>query len=516
MTKEGIKSCLGYALACGLLAMSAGMPVAAQSTGFDDHGDEPATASNLSLGESATGELYPKSDRDYFRLELTGETTLVVSHRGDDKFASRLEHSDGTCVAALYSGGQSERNDVGEGTYFLRVGSYFGLSTGSYEIAVLEVGPDDHGNSAATATEVALGDMAAGVIDAAGDTDFFRLELPERTMVMVTGMGLQADSAAPGCGSNRFGFQATLSTGDGEPYQKRSELAAGTHILRVGSNGLTGAYEITVLGIDADDHGDSFTTATPIALGEVVAGDIGPSGDDDYFRLDLPRATEVTVSAQADAGIGLETVDAETWQRVDAVVDPQGGLRLREELHAGSHYLRVGGPGDRTGSYELVARETAPDDHGNNWDTATPLGLGTTKAGYMDVDDDVDCFRLDLKRPTDVILTATGNFAGLDVYGDGALLAGMRPADDLDRLGLRDELDAGTYYLCVTTMDNQLGPYDVGANEVGPDDHGNRPETATAVPLGTAAEGVIELAHDCRLLPPGPGRSLGCRGVCDG
>ena len=62
-----------------------------------------------------------------------------------------------------------------------------------------------------------------------------------------------------------------------------------------------------VWGQAADDHGDTFATATDLPLGSSVAGRIGPGDDRDVFRLDLSRrsgSTDVWVYATGE----LDTV----------------------------------------------------------------------------------------------------------------------------------------------------------------------------------------------------------------
>ncbi len=344
-----------------------------------------------------------------------------------------------------------------------------------------EVAPDDHGGMPETATELALGATVSGEIDPAGDTDFFRLELSERTTLEVSGVGVERSQAVRICEPERRDFDFVLADVDGERGWSRRELEAGTYYLAVRSRGLEGAFKVGFRDIGPDDHGDAPASATPLELGQIATGDIDPRGDLDYYRFDLPRRMDLTVSASADAEIDFLLADANGRDATDVngvyhftEDDGQGGLRLRAVLDAGSHYLRMWawpheeGP---TGSYEVFVLETPPDDHGNTEAESTAIVLGTTVAGEMDPLDDVDYFRFELEQRATVVVAVTGaaGFGAL-LDADGEVLSELERIPERSEFQLRGDLDEGTYYVGVAS-DQTTERYEIVVRAPGPEDH---------------------------------------------
>ena len=104
----------------------------------DDHGDDPANATALSLGSSTTGSIGVPGDADVFRLEVveTGELTLWTEG-GLDTFGTLLD-GNGVEVGANDDGGTGRnfriRESVSAGTYFVEVRAFSGAATGDYEV----------------------------------------------------------------------------------------------------------------------------------------------------------------------------------------------------------------------------------------------------------------------------------------------------------------------------------------------------------------------------------------------
>ena len=232
---------------------------------------------------------------------------------------------------------------------------------------------DDHGNDPSTATILNLGETVTGEIDPAYDEDYFRLDLPRRTTIAISGTPDDGQSLATSLLRMEGEYETCLGIHIHGRQITRRELPGGTYYLGVSNiQPDSGVYEVSVREVGPDDHGDAPFSATPLALGETAAGDIEPRGDLDYFRFDLPRRMDVTVSARADAGIDLMLTDANGREAADAEgvyrsseQDDQGGLLLRAELDAGRHYLLVwiwDLDEALTGSYEVAVRQAEPGD----------------------------------------------------------------------------------------------------------------------------------------------------------
>ena len=181
-----------------------------------------------------------------------------------------------------------------------------------------------------------------------------------------------------------------------------------------------------VWGQAADDHGDSFATATNLALGSSVAGRIDPSDDRDVFRLDLSRrsgSTDVwiyttgeldTVGWLYDSGDNLIVANSNSF-----IVGRWTSFHVRANLQPGVYYVAVRGHRDSTTGYRLTGdyrvHAHAVTDPGNSARTAVRLNLDSPTPGTIDTPSDGDYFRLDFSETTDVIIYAKR----LVLFGEG-------------------------------------------------------------------------------------------------
>ena len=144
------------------------------------------------------------------------------------------------------------------------------------------------------------------------------------------------------------------------------------------------------------------------------------------------------------------------------------------------------------------------DDHGNDFNNATNLPLGSSIAGRISPGDDLDVFRLDLSGTsgtTDVWIYTAGD---LDTQGwlydsSGDLLASN---DDTTSGGVIVEtnfriprtLTPGVYYVRVYSADRTTtGDYTLHAKA---DDHGHSSSVATSLSLGFSVVGSIDPDFD--------------------
>ena len=108
-------------------------------------------------------------------------------------------------------------------------------------------------------------------------------------------------------------------------------------------------------GGGTDDHGNTFGTATLVAIPSTTDGELEASGDTDYFRvvLDLPTSITVETTGGADTYGTLFDGNEETL-----VEDDDSGtnlnFRIETDAAAGEYYIEVRGFAASTrGRYEL-------------------------------------------------------------------------------------------------------------------------------------------------------------------
>ncbi len=255
----------------------------------------------------------------------------------------------------------------------------------------------------------------------------------------------------------------------------------------------------------ADDHGDSFSTATNLPLGSSVAGRIDPGDDRDVFRLDLSSrsgSTDVWIYTTGD----LDTVGY-LYDSGDNLIAANGNglignswtnFHLRWVLPRGVYYVAVRSSPDRetdirpTGSYRLHAQVAT--DPGSATGTAMRLDVGTLAPGTIDTARDSDYFRVDLSGTKNLIIYAVNLFLYYEVDDENLDLLPVEPlaVEVLDSRGaavpvnvkerlitidgerhpygflIRDDFGPGTYYFKVTTpadVTSHPVPYTIHAFE---------------------------------------------------
>ena len=114
------------------------------------------------------------------------------------------------------------------------------------ETALEEIAGDDHGDEAPRATSLAVGESAGGRIEPADDTDYFRLEVGQRTAVRIFTTG-SLDTVGSLRNSSDEAITSNDDSGQGLNFLIRATLEAGTSFVRVRSFGQnTGSYTLYV------------------------------------------------------------------------------------------------------------------------------------------------------------------------------------------------------------------------------------------------------------------------------
>ena len=177
-----------------------------------------------------------------------------------------------------------------------------------------------------------------------------------------------------------------------------------------------------------DDHGNTFGNATPIALGEDIAGTIDPALDWDYFRLDLEADSGVTdvwlyTSGDLDSfGILFNEDGDRIAYNDDGFVGPaseQRNFHLRWALPDGVYFVRVHSILGVPGNYTLHARSVSIG-HGITAGTATSVDYGTPSAGTIRTSREANYYRLNVLEAMSLTIVSQG---AVLYDGDDNLLA---------------------------------------------------------------------------------------------
>lgn len=379
---------------------------------------------------------------------------------------------------------------------------------------------DDHGNNSAAATDLNTPGTIEGEIELDGDGDWFRVQV-------VPDVGYQFDVHLNGS-LNDSELELFDSDGktllnhddDGGPgfassltYRPSEAKAVYLRVSGYGSKVGTYTLESTEFTPGDDDHGSSPDDATPIALSEVVKGNIEISGDLDWFAFETAANERYVIQTR------LQTLRDSTMR----LLDPSGmhelafndddDVSLASQIiwtapQDGVYLIEVAGYQSNTGIYSLSVEhvETLVDDHGDVQSNATSIVVPSTTAGNLHIEGDTDWFEFTAELHT--VYQFETNLLSL---GDSTLrltdASGNQLAyndDNPDDFGLASKImwqapSAGTYYLEVAGFsERHTGTYELIAtsNTAAADDHGDTPETATAITSADPVEGQLAGTRD--------------------
>ncbi len=394
---------------------------------------------------------------------------------------------------------------------------------GPWVDAVVDV-PDDHGDDAAAATEILVGQVVEGTMDHEFDIDAFAFDADEGVgyrIIFEGKQGLDLDK------EERNDFHLTLRTAEGGAQERlRSHGSrigvderwtapqSGGYVLAVESaDGKIGTYRLEILRfvIGEDDHGDDPRSATVVTAGEDVIGSIDHGADVDYFE----------VHVTGGYGYEVEVVNHTLEYSRVIVYGPDGaagvdgggkgwGLYGSDSQWraptTGNNYITVESPFGRTGSYLLTLTEVVPggDDHGDALG-ATAITLGRTVDGTLGHSFDLDYFRFAAEsglpynirithlttfhQPVIVFApdgtTAVHQFWPYSPQSRGSHIPWVAPA-------------TGDYFLKIWSPDGDTGDYQVFISHAAPDadDHGDSSLSATAIAVGDVTPGRLDKSDD--------------------
>jgi len=236
-----------------------------------------------------------------------------------------------------------------------------------------EVEPND---SLSKATPVALGDTVTGVINPAGDVDYFAVDLQAGTVVDIR---VEAQSLGSPLDSYIALFAAdTTLLGINDDYAgldsrivaaipRTGRYYVGITDYRYPTGGPTYTYRILIRTITTDETEPNNTAATanPVRLNDTVIAAIGASDDVDFFALDVTSATYLGVAtAPVGSWINLVVAIVGTDGTTLLACDSSGSGTQRYLAAAGRYYVSVRPLYGGSGLYQLTTRvlPTGPGD----------------------------------------------------------------------------------------------------------------------------------------------------------
>jgi subtilisin-like proprotein convertase family protein len=345
----------------------------------DDHGNDSTLATSLVLPASRGGVIEVSNDVDWFSFTAVAGQTYELKAALGTLSAGNLQlfGTNGTTQLATNSDPSPLISWTAptSGVYFAQVKGQTGSSVGSYTFSVAQFVVDDHGNSSATSTAVAVPSSTGGNIEITSDVDWFKFNATAGSPYNISVLlGTLPYATIRVIGAD--GTSTLLSTGGFGPSAQWTALATGTYFVEVSSVS-TGTYTIAVA---LDDHGNTPAAATPIAVPSTTSGNIESSLDVDLFSFAATSGTsyrfETTLNTLNDSTISLFATDGTT----ELAFDDDGGSGLASRVDwtapsSGTYFVKVAGFGSAFGTYSLAASINGPGSGSSSLLSAAGSGL---------------------------------------------------------------------------------------------------------------------------------------------
>ena len=212
-----------------------------------------SNAATLNLNVFAGGTIDPEDDDDYFKLELSAATEVAIRASGFPDTVGELQRSNGTVIASNDDGylpGNRRnfliRENLAAGVYYVKVSSFAERSDGPYSVYAAAI--TEPGSALADAQPLTLGGTAGGIIDPAGDEDYFSLTLEETTYVIIGGASEVTNISATLTDENDHPAPVNSVHFD-DAFFFQGRLDAGTYYLKVTGKDASDTGRYTVRAI---------------------------------------------------------------------------------------------------------------------------------------------------------------------------------------------------------------------------------------------------------------------------
>ena len=278
-----------------------------------------SNAATLNINGSASGTIDPEDDEDYFKLELSETTEVAIRGSGFPDTVGELQRSNGTMIASnddgYLPGGRRNfliRENLQAGTYYVKVSSFVGRSDGPYSVYAVAI--TEPGGAIADAQPLTLGGTAGGIIDPAGDEDYFSLTLTETTFVTVGGVSDVTNISGGLTDENDLAAPVDSVHFD-DLFIFEGRLDAGTYHLKVTGKDATDTGRYTVRAIEEGGYTYFLNRCSSISrsagINDPLYGCQWHLNNDDQFRNSAGQDVRVedVWPTYTGSGINVAVVD---------------------------------------------------------------------------------------------------------------------------------------------------------------------------------------------------------------
>lgn len=250
----------------------------------DDYAATTATTGAITVGATVTGNIATAADVDWLRVALTAGTLYQFDGRGSAAFngtladpTMQLLNSSGTVLRTDNDSGDGSDARIlytptASGAYYVAMRSTSATATGTYTVGVT-ANPDDFAATTATTGVASVGSTTSGIVERAGDRDWFRA-----TLTAGTTYSIEVRATSPGSGIRWTESSVILHSSSGATLSSdtRSGLAAAARLTYTPTN--TGAFYIDALAFSTGVGAYTVTVTagavqeTPAMIAQAEAG----------------------------------------------------------------------------------------------------------------------------------------------------------------------------------------------------------------------------------------------------
>ncbi|WP_163997462.1 hypothetical protein [Pyxidicoccus caerfyrddinensis] len=247
-----------------------------EDLGADQHADVTTGATPLTPGTEVPVRMESRTDVDV--LSFTGVAGHV--YRIASQGLVRITNAAGTELKRWdFVGGYKVYYEVTTaGPYYVQLSNASAWGS-TFPFLLEDLGLDDHGDTAATATRIAVGSTVTGLLHEEYEVDAISF--------MADADGIYRVTCEPDCGMNLeapSGWVPRLSQPNGYIIDAR---AAEPIAMLVHRAGFSYTFTLRVERIGTDDYGDDELGATPLTLPASASGALQSGADSDTFSVVL-------------------------------------------------------------------------------------------------------------------------------------------------------------------------------------------------------------------------------------
>jgi|GEM_PF-2766208 len=336
----------------------------------DDYSDSMtgSAVGALTAGIAKNGVVNYANDADWFSFTPGANGNYTFTSIGNTDLYGELRDSSGNLLASDddSAGGrqfQMTSNLSGGTTYYLKTRHYSSSGTGAYQVKVnpvAVVSNDDYSNLQSGAENLIADEAQAGVIDYAGDIDWFKFTATVQGNYSFASSG-NTDMYGELYNAAGTRLASDDDSGGGNQFKISKELEAGsTYYLKAKhySDTRTGAYQVQVISPTLeDDYSNNMSGASVVFAASTVQGEINYNEDVDWFKFTATANDTYSIisSGNTDMFGGLYNASG-TLISSDDNSNGSGQFKITASLQKDqNYYIKVNEAGtNATGAYKLA------------------------------------------------------------------------------------------------------------------------------------------------------------------